>query len=138
LNKQWVLRFSTIHPDGDHYDGVVTAIKPDFIVVCEETCWELDGVHILPKRVIADVRDGKFEACTNRIVLGNNALSQLVMPEWLDACKCLTDVLQSMQRQEIWPAVESLWDHDRKNGFSIGPITKVGKHSFWTHGYGAD
>ena len=138
LYEQCVLRFSTVHPDGDCYDGVVTVIKPDFIVVCEERDWEFDGIQIFPKRTITNVRDGKYEACANRILRGNKTLSQMVLPEWLDACQSLTDVLQAMQKQEIWPAMELLGDRNPKSEFSLGPITKVGKRSFWIHGYGAD
>lgn len=138
LNEQCVLRFTTIHPDGDHYDGVVTAIKPDFIVVCEERDWEFDGIQIFPKQSITDIRDGKFEDCANRIIQRNNALSQMLMPEWLDACESLTDVVQTLHKLEIWPAVETLWNHNRTSGFSLGPITEVGKHSFCIHGYDAD
>lgn len=138
LHKQWVLRFSTIHPDGDHYDGVVTAIRPDFIIVCEETNWEFDGIQIFAKRAITDIRDGKYEACANRIVRGNDALSQVVMPGWLEACQTLNDVLQAVQQQEIWPAVETLSDNDQKDFFYLGPITKFGEHSFWIRSYDAD
>ncbi len=138
LCEQCVLRFSTNHPDGDCYDGVVMAIKPDFIVVCEERDWEFDGIQIFSKQAITDVRDGKYEACANRILQGSKTLSQLVLPGWLDACQNLTEVLQALQEQEIWPAVELLCDRHRKGEFSLGPIIKVGKHSFWTHGYGAD
>ena len=138
LNEQSVLRFSTIHPEGDHYDGVVMAIKPDFIVVREEQNWEFDGIQVFPKRSIREIRDGKFEACANQIVRGNNAISQVVMPEWFTDCQCLADVLRTMQQQEIWPAVETLTDKYRDYYFYLGPITKLGKSSFCIHAYGAD
>ena len=138
LNEQCVLRFSTIHPEGDHYDGIVIAIKPDFIVVCVEQDWEFDGIQFFPKRSIRGIRDGKFEACANQIVRGNNALSQVVLPEWLTECHCLADVLQAMQQQEFWPAVETLADNEQDYIFYLGPITKLGKKSFYIHAYGAD
>ena len=138
LNEQCVLHFSTAHPHADHYDGVVMAIKPDFIVIREERDWEFDGIQIFPKRSICDIRDGKFEACANRIVRGNNVLSQVVIPEWLTECQCLADVLQAMQQQEFWPAVETLADNDRDYFFYLGPITKLGKKSFAIHAYDAD
>lgn len=137
LSEKCVLCFSTTHPDGDRYDGVVAAIKPDFIVVCEEEDWEFDGIQIFPKRAITDIRDGKFEACANRIVRGNKALSKMAIPEWLDACQSLTDVLQAMQQQEIWPAVETLTNNKRDYFMYLGPITKFGEHSFWIRAYDA-
>ena len=137
LNEQCVLCFSTIHPEGDRYDGVVTAIKPDFVVVCEERDWEFDGIQIFPKRAIADIRDGKFEACADRIVRENNALSKVMMPQWLDACQSLADALQAMQHQEIWPAVETLTGKNQDFFLYLGPITKFAKHSFWIRAYDA-
>lgn len=137
LGEKCVLRFSTIHPEGDRYDGVVTAIKPDIVVVCEEEDLEFDGIQIFPKQAITDIRDGKFEACANRIVRGNNALSKMMMPDWLDACQTLIDVLQAMQQQEIWPCVETLTDNKRDYFMYLGPITKFGVHSFWIRAYDA-
>ena len=52
MREQWSLRFKTKHPDGDNYDGVVTHVKPGFIVLREERDFEFDGLIVLPKRFI--------------------------------------------------------------------------------------
>ena len=68
LAEQWLMRFKTKHPDGDNYDGVITHIKPAFVVLREEKDFELDGIIILPKRVIKGVRDGRYDRCCNQIL----------------------------------------------------------------------
>ena len=41
------MRFKTKHPDGDSYAGIVTHIKPGFIVLREEEGFELDGMVLV-------------------------------------------------------------------------------------------
>ena len=65
--KRCCLRFKTVHPDGDDFDGVVTHIKQRFVVLREERGFVFDGLVLLPKRVIKGWRDGRFERCTNKI-----------------------------------------------------------------------
>ncbi len=33
--KRWCLRFKTVHPDSDDFDGVVTHVKQGFVVLRE-------------------------------------------------------------------------------------------------------
>lgn len=114
------------------------SIKPEFIVVCRERDWEFDGFQIFPKRVISGVRDGRYEACGNRIIRGNQALSRVKLPVWIGECESMLDVLYSIHRKDIWPIVEALWNDNQKDVFYIGPITKFGERSFWLRCYDAD
>ena len=137
LDERWLLRFSTIDPSDPNADGVVVAIKPEFIVVCVERNWEFDGFQIIPKRSITGVRDGKYEACGNRIIRDNQSLDHVWLPPWIDACEDVEDVLHSMKQEEIWPIVEALYDNNQQVTLYIGPITKFGTNAFWIRCYDA-
>src|SRR5688572_20951196 len=89
LAETWCMRFKTKHPDGDNYDGIITHIKPSFIVMREEENFQLDGVIILPKRSIKGFRDGKFEQCCNEILRHNGALKKLPSVRWLNSCETI-------------------------------------------------
>ncbi len=138
LNERWLLRFSTIHPDGGNYYGIVVAIRSEFIVVCDDSEFEFNGFQIFPKQSITEVRDGRVEACINRIIRSNQALETVTTPQWISECEGIVDVLHSIHRQDIWPIVESLYENKQKTAFYIGPITKVGDHSLWLRCYDGD
>lgn len=93
LEKHWALRFKTIHPDSDNYDGVVTHIKSDFIVLREKQDFEFDGVIILPRRVIKGYRDNRYESCSNQILQQNGAIKKARVPRWFDKCESIPVVL---------------------------------------------
>ena len=131
------MRFKTIHPDGDSYDGVVTQISRTFIALRESTDFELDGMIILPKKVIKGYRDSRFEECTNGIMRWNDSIRQISTPRWLDACDAIPDVLMAMKDRDIWPGVESLSDDAQDSWFLLGPIVSVSDSSFTVANYDA-
>ncbi len=137
LTEQWALRFKTIHPDGDNYDGLVTHIKSDFIVIRAERDFEFDGVIILPKRVIKGYRDNRYDECCNKILRQNGQIGKLKTPHWLNNCDSIFDVLTAMQKRNIWPAVEMLRDEGKDSAFYIGPLEGVYEDSFYLHCYDA-
>lgn len=125
LAEKWSVRFRTKHPDGDHYDGVVTHIKPTFVVLREMIDFEFGGVIILPRRAVKSVRDGKFESCRNRILHHNGAIRKMRVPRWLDACETIPQVLSALMRRDIWPSIETVFDQGTRSAFYVGPITEV-------------
>ena len=136
---KWSLRFRTVHPDGDNYDGVVTHVKRSFIVLREMRNFDFDGVVILPKKVLKGYRDAKFEECCNRILRQNGNIKKARTPKWLDNCNSLVDILKQLHKRGIWPAIEILFQADDKadSDFYIGPITRIEENVFWIHHYDA-
>lgn len=137
LDKKWCLRFKTRHPDGDNYDGVVTQIKRNFIVLREEEAFEFDGIIILPKRFIKAYRDGKYEQCYNEILRENGAIRKCYSPRWLNACETLPEVISAIKRRDVWPGVETTFAGNSKTAFYLGPITRVADGCFYLRGYDA-
>jgi hypothetical protein len=79
LEKKWRVRFKTTNPDKDNYDGVVICNKDDFIVLQQEESFEFDGLVIIPKKFIKNVRDGKYEKCCNEILVQNGQLEKITV-----------------------------------------------------------
>ena len=137
LAEQWCMRFKTTHPDGDNYDGVITHIKPRFIVLREERDFEFDGVIILTKRFIQGVRDGRYERCSNQILRQNGAMKKLRSPGWLDSCETIPHVYTSMMKRNMWPGVEIIFNDGAESAFYLGPITRITDDSFFLRCYDA-
>ncbi|MCI0491253.1 MAG: hypothetical protein L0229_32075 [Blastocatellia bacterium] len=137
LDEQWSLRFKTRHPDGDAYDGVVTHIKPGFIVLLEEADFEFDGFVILPKKYIKGFRDGKYERCCNQILRENGAIKKIRPPRWLDSCETIPQVLTTLMQRGVWPGVETIFNQGKKSAFYLGPITRVTDKRFFLKCYDA-
>jgi hypothetical protein len=135
LEQQWRLRFKTNHPDGTTFDGVVTHVKPRFIVMREDNDFRFDGVVILPKRSITGYRDGKYERCANDLMRENGEMAKCVVPAWLDATETLSGVIDELARRDIWPTVETLYQKGTKSAFYIGPITRLAKKRFNLYQY---
>ncbi len=125
LDEQWCMRFETAHPDNDNYDGVITQIKSDYVVLREEYSFEFDGVIILPKRVIKKIRDGKYDKCCNEIIRCNGAIKKLHTPKWLDNCETIHQVVNELKRRKIWIAVEILFDKETNSALYLGPIINI-------------
>ena len=137
INEQWCMRFKTQHPDGDKFDGVVTQIEHDFIVLREIADFEFDGAIVFPKKGITGYRDGKYDTCCNHILRQNGAIDQLSAPSWLKNCSTIPDVLSEIARRDIWPGVEALLDNGTDSALYIGPILEVGATSFKLESYDA-
>lgn len=137
LNEQWCLRFNTRHPEGDNYAGIVTHIKPDFIVLREERDFELDGLVVLPKKFIKGCRDGRFERCQNQILRENGAIKKLRAPRWLDGCATLPQLFAALMQRDIWPGVETIFNQGADSAFYLGPITRLTDDHFFLKSYDA-
>jgi hypothetical protein len=139
LDKQWAIRFRTRHPEGDNYDGVVTQIERSFIVMREIINFDFDGTLVLPKSALEGYRDGKFEACCNRILRFNGNIKKARNPKWLSSCASIQDVLKQLMSRDIWPVVEILYSLDGKieTDFFIGPIVRIEDNRFWINDYDA-
>ena len=137
LTEKWCMRFKTRHPDGDNYDGIVTHVKPGFIVMREEENFELDGVIILPKRFIKGFRDAKNEQCCNEILRHHGALQKLRPVRWLNSCETIPQVVAGMMRRDIWPGVETISEQGGESAFYLGPITGADSDHFSLRCYDA-
>lgn len=131
------MRFNTTHPGGDSYDGVVVAVGEDFIALREEEGFVFDGIQVLPSRVIDSVRDDRYDRCANEIIRVNGNLNRLKCPAWLLKCSSLNDVISSVNRRSIWPAIEVLSDDGNEGVLYLGPITHMEDVSFKLHCYDA-
>jgi hypothetical protein len=130
LDEQWCLRLKTDHPDGDTFDGVITQISKDFVVICQEEAFEFDGIVILPKKFITGCRDNKFERCGNEILRMNGALKKCRMPQWLNGCESLPDILAALKERDIWPGIEAIFGKKPTNAFYLGPVTGIAADRF--------
>jgi hypothetical protein len=128
LKKNWFMRFQTRHPEGDNYDGIVTQIKSEFIVMRGIDNFEVDGVLVIPKKSIKGFRDEKFERCYNQILRENKVLKKVRSPLWLNACETLADVMAQFMKRDIWPVIEVI--RNKNAELYIGPITDIAKKNF--------
>jgi hypothetical protein len=135
--KAWYLRLKTSHPDGDCYDGVVAEIKRQFIILCEVTDFEFDGLQILPKKSIIGCRDGRFERCSNEIIRQNGEFDRMQPPGRLASCNTLKEVVACLYEDDIWPAVEVVDDGHTDWYFFLGPIVKLLDDGFVIRSYDA-
>ena len=136
--ERWCLRFTTIHPDGDAYQGVVTDIKQSFIVLSDEQDFEFTGSLIFPKKVIKGYRDGEFEKCCNAILRNNGQIKYARLPRWLATCDSIPQIIEKFQSKDIWPGIEVLFNDNTDSAFYIGPIDRLVDNGFFLKSYGAD
>lgn len=137
LKQKWCIRFETLHPDEDAYDGVVIYNKPDFIALFEEEDFEFDGVVIIPKKFIKKIRDGKYDKCCNEILRQNKEIEKVFSPEWIESCDNLHQIISSLKQNDIWAAIEIVFDNQTKSALYLGPITHIGAKNFRIHCYDA-
>ncbi len=137
--KQLVIRLRTRYPDGDIYDGMITHIRKPFIVLASLSNFAFDGIVVLPKKVISGYRDGKYERRTNSIMQFNGNIKKNKTPKWLDKCETLADIVAALQKNDIWPCIETIHrsGSDTDVDFYIGRITDVGERCFNIHHYDA-
>lgn len=138
LTEQWCMRFKTLHPEKDSYDGVIIYIGTDFVALREESDFEFDGIQILPKKSIKGFRDNKFDCCCNDILEQNEQKKKLKDIAWLKACESYKDVIKALHDRDIWPGVETVLD--KKNyasSFYLGPIVEIEKKRFGIRCYDA-
>ena len=137
MDERWCLRFKTVLPDGDTYDGIVTHNKRQFVVLREERDFGFDGVILLPKKIIKGYRDNKYEKCCNAIIRDNGSVNKVKVPRWLNSCDDFTDVLAQLKRRDIWPGIEILFNEGSETAFYLGPITRMDEDMFYLKGYDA-
>ena len=122
LKKQYCLRLETSHPDKYSYDGIVSHIRPDYIVIHNECNFEFDGLVVIRRKSITKCSDRTYDT-HNKVLLHSGQLGKLKTPTWLDDCSTFQDIFAQLKRRRIWPAVEMVEKKD--SWFLIGPITHV-------------
>jgi hypothetical protein len=138
-DQKWSLRFGTYHPDDDKFYGVVTHIQKPFIVLREHYSFVFDGVVVLPKKVIKGCRDNEFDRCANEILRHSGTIKDARAPRWLSHCTTLKQILEKLQKKDIWPAIEIIYKRGSKTETElyIGNITRIEKDAFWIYDYDA-
>ncbi len=131
------LRFGTHHPCAETLDGYVVDIQKSHIVLCTQDDFRLDGITILPIKRIIKCRDGKFEACINKILRMNGVQKKAKVPKWLARCETIQEVLRALMKRDIWPGVEILFNKGKRSAYYLGPITDVGADQFSIRCYDA-
>lgn len=124
------MRWETIHPDGESYDGVVMDVKADFVTIAQESDFEFDGLIVLPRRSLEGYRDGPTDACCNEILRAHNAFATIHYPAWMQRCQSLAELFSGLKARDIWPGVEILVDNDTDDEFYLGQLTEVGREEF--------
>jgi len=137
LERRRCMRLKTRHPDGDRIDGVVVGLTKTIVVLHQVEDFEFDGFVVMPKKLVAGVRDGKYEACGNEILRENGALQTCRPPRWLEPCETLFDVVAAMKRRDMWPFVETIAKSGKRTECRIGPITAIRDEHFNLRGYDA-
>lgn len=127
LEMRWCICVKTREPARNAYDGIVTHLTREYVVLREESELEMDGIVVLPRREIRGVRNSKYERCTNAILRENGELDALSVPSWLDTCKTLHDIFSELHRSDTWPAVEVVYRGRTRNALYLGPLTQVTK-----------
>ena len=136
---KWSLRFNTHHPDGDNFYGIVTHIQKHFIILREHDNFTFNGTVVLAKKVIKGYRDGKYDKCANEILHHSGNIKDAKSPRWLGNCTSLKQILEKLQKKDIWPAIEIIFMKGRKTktDLYIGKITRIKNDSFWIYDYDA-
>ncbi|MBK8465596.1 MAG: hypothetical protein IPL32_07165 [Chloracidobacterium sp.] len=136
LDEKWCMRFKTLHPDGDAYDGIVLHLSNELIALGEMRDFEFDGINVFPRNAIKGYRDNKFDRCCNQILFGNGQLKRLRVAKWLNACETFNQLALVLMKRDIWPAVEVVFkDGDR--ALYVGPIVEVKNKHFSINCYDA-
>lgn len=130
LRDRWCMRFKTSIDDGDDFDGIVTHIKRNFIVLRELRELDFDGLVILPKKVIRGYRDNQYEDCINAIIRKLGTIKKAKAPRWLDSCDTLSEVFVQLKKRDIWPVVETDSETAEGTALYLGPITRADAKTF--------
>ncbi len=135
LDKKWCIHFLTNHPEGDAYDGVVIHLAKSLVVMHEFRDFVADGILVFPRKSVVSVRNGDFEVCENRILKRSGEIKSVKKIDWLKNIHSVKDLLSSLSKRNIWPAIEEL--KDGKSALYVGPITGIKKNSFMIYCYDA-
>ena len=135
LDQKWCIHFSTSHPDGDAYDGVVLHFAKSIVVVHEFRDFVADGILVFPKKSVASIRDGNLEVCENQILRGSGEIKSVKRIAWLKNIDTIKDLLSGLSQRKIWPAIEQL--KEGESALFVGSITAIEKKSFTIYCYDA-
>jgi len=138
LNEKRLIRLKTKHPDGDNYDGIILKETDKLIFLASETDFEFNGIIIFAKKFIKGFRYGRFEECHNELIRFNGQINKVRLPVWLKTVNSWEDILRGLNKRDIWPCVEILYNKLEKSVFYIGPGIGGDEEGFTLHGYDAD
>jgi len=122
-----MVKITTSHPEGSDFDGIVLGSSKDLVIIQQITSFEPDGIVVIPKAWIEDVRNGPFEKCANEILTGITAVDRLTPPPYANLPH-LDQIIDHLHDKDIWPAVEVIYKG--RPSVYVGPITSVAVHSF--------
>lgn len=129
-----MIRIRTKHPDGSNFDGIVLQNAKSLVVLLKMDDFEPNGIVVVPKKWIASIRDGKFEACADEVVRFSGSLKRDAL-KWPSELDILPDIFAHLKERGIWPAVEILFRGG--DALYLGPITEVTKDTMKIYCYDA-
>lgn len=140
LDYQWCVRFVTDILDSDSaestvIDGIVAHIGEDFFALWQESDFEIDGMFFLRPWLIRDIRDDEHDECCNNILRQNGQIERLRLPDWLGECELLSEALQAMMSNDVWPAM--VHGDETENLYYIGSILSVSAETICVKCYDA-
>ena len=136
MNNKWVVKINTKHPEGDAYGGIVLDYNRNYVVFRIIDDFEPDGIIVLPKKWIKNIRNGKLEKCYNDVIRVCNTLKKVKETGWLLGMKTMEEIVNHLKSQGTWPSVEVV--HDNGSSLYLGEITEVSKNSFSMNCYDAE
>lgn len=128
VKSRSVIKLCTRHPDGTVFYGIVLGNTTLFVVLQELTSFEADGIVVIPKKWITAIHNGKNERCMNEVVQNILSTNGISISNPCEGLKSLRELVGHLQKEDIWPAVEVLYEG--KESLYLGPITKVSRRSF--------
>jgi len=126
----------TKHPDGDTYDGIVLGVDRSIVVFQDTSEFSIEGVSILPRKWITEIRDGEFEDCYDKILRQNNEIKNLNRKKWVNELSSVKEAIEVIHKKSIWPSIE-VYDGNKETAMFLGPITDVRASKLSVHAYDA-
>jgi hypothetical protein len=120
-----IIRVRTKHPDESSFDGIVLQNDKSFVALRTFDDFEANGIVVVPKKWLKNIRDGEFEDGTNEVIRFAGTITSRDMPAWPKMFANLTEILSYLKERDIWPAIEIVYDGG--SPLYVGPITEVTK-----------
>lgn len=135
-DKKHVIKMFTTHPDGDSYNGVILGMSKSIAVFQDTSEFDFEGVSILPRKWITEIRDGEFEDCYDKVLRHYGEMKKLNRKKWINELTSIKEAIKAIHEKKIWPAIEA-FDGDKTTSYFLGPITDIRDKKFTINAYDA-
>ena len=127
----------TVHPDGDSYDGVVLGLSSSIVVFQDTSDFAFEGVSIIPRKWMTEIRDGSLEECYDKILRHHGEMKNLNRIKWVNELTSVKGAIEAIHKKGIWPAIEAL-DGKQKTSMFLGEIKRIHSRKFSILAYDAE